>query len=187
MYSQHCSIIWPVWLNGWVFVCELSGCGFKSRCTYLNFGYGTCFERRVSSYSGKYRVRIDSETRTSHDKNIQLNQPYRKNYSQHNSIIWPVWLNVRVFVCELSGYGFESRCSFLTCRCGACFKQRVPWHWSKYTILIHSETRTWLDKNIKSNAPYRKLLTTQPNHWANLAKWLSVRLKTKMFWVRFSL
>ena len=27
-YSQHCSIIWPVWLNGWVFVCELSGCGF---------------------------------------------------------------------------------------------------------------------------------------------------------------
>ena len=27
-YSQHSSIIWPVWLNGWVFVHELSGCGF---------------------------------------------------------------------------------------------------------------------------------------------------------------
>ena len=32
-------------------------------------------------------------------------------YSQHNSIIWPIWLNGRVFVYELSGCGFESRCS----------------------------------------------------------------------------
>ena len=36
-YSQHCSIIWPVWLNGWAFVYELSGCGFESSCSYLNF------------------------------------------------------------------------------------------------------------------------------------------------------
>ena len=34
-YSQHSSIIWPVWLNGWVFVYELSGCGFESRCSHL--------------------------------------------------------------------------------------------------------------------------------------------------------
>ena len=33
----HCSIIWPVWLNGWVFLYELSGCGFESRCSDLNF------------------------------------------------------------------------------------------------------------------------------------------------------
>ena len=25
-----------VWLNGWVFVCELSVCGFKSRCCHSN-------------------------------------------------------------------------------------------------------------------------------------------------------
>ena len=25
-YSQHGSIIWPVWLNGWVFFYELGGC-----------------------------------------------------------------------------------------------------------------------------------------------------------------
>ena len=31
-YSQHNSIIWPVWLNAWVFVYKLSGCGFESRC-----------------------------------------------------------------------------------------------------------------------------------------------------------
>ena len=34
-YSQHSSIIWPVWLNGWVFVYELSGCVFESSCSHL--------------------------------------------------------------------------------------------------------------------------------------------------------
>ena len=34
-YSQHSSIIWPVWLNGWVFVYELNGCGFESSCNKL--------------------------------------------------------------------------------------------------------------------------------------------------------
>ena len=28
-YSQHNAIIWPVWLNVWVFVYKLSGCGFE--------------------------------------------------------------------------------------------------------------------------------------------------------------
>ena len=26
----------PVWLNGWVFIYKLSGCGFKSCCSHLN-------------------------------------------------------------------------------------------------------------------------------------------------------
>ena len=34
-YSQHSSIIWPVWLNGWMFFYELSGCGFESCCCHL--------------------------------------------------------------------------------------------------------------------------------------------------------
>ena len=33
-HSQHSSIMWPVWLNGCVFVYELSGCGFESRCSH---------------------------------------------------------------------------------------------------------------------------------------------------------
>ena len=37
-YSQFSSIIWSVWPNGWVFVYELSGCGFKSRCSHLKGG-----------------------------------------------------------------------------------------------------------------------------------------------------
>ena len=35
-YSQHSSIICPVWLNGWVFVYELSGCGFESCCSHIS-------------------------------------------------------------------------------------------------------------------------------------------------------
>ena len=34
-YSQHRSIIWPVWLNGWVFSDELGGCGFESCSCHL--------------------------------------------------------------------------------------------------------------------------------------------------------
>ena len=64
-------IIWSVWLNGWVFVYELSGCGFESRCSHLNFRFCACFELGVPWHSGNYRVWIGSETRTWHDKNIQ--------------------------------------------------------------------------------------------------------------------
>ena len=70
-YSEHSSIIWPVWLNGWVFVYELSGCGFESSCSHLNFRFRACFEQRVSWHSGNYKVWIHSEMRTWHDKNIQ--------------------------------------------------------------------------------------------------------------------
>ena len=50
--AKNCS----VWLNGWVFVYELSVCGFKSRCSYLNFKYRGCFKQRVPWISGNYRV-----------------------------------------------------------------------------------------------------------------------------------
>ena len=63
-YSQHSSIIWSVWLNGWVLVCKLSGCGFESYCSNLNFKYRACFKQRVSWHSGNYRVWIQSITRT---------------------------------------------------------------------------------------------------------------------------
>ena len=38
---------WPIWLNGCVFVDELSGCVFESRYCHLNFRYGACFEQGV--------------------------------------------------------------------------------------------------------------------------------------------
>ena len=77
-YSQLSSIIWPVWLNGWVFVYELSGCGFESRCSHLIFRYGACFEQGVPWHSGNCRVWIHSQTRTWHDKNIQWKKVFCK-------------------------------------------------------------------------------------------------------------
>ena len=70
-YSQHSSIIWSVWLNGWMLVDESSGCGFESSWSHLNFRFRACFEQGLSWHSGNYRVWIQSETRTWHDQNIQ--------------------------------------------------------------------------------------------------------------------
>ena len=47
---------WPVWLNGWLFVYELNGCGFESHCSHLNFRYQPCFEQGVPWHSGNYIV-----------------------------------------------------------------------------------------------------------------------------------
>ena len=48
-YSQHSSIIWPVWLNGQVFVYELSGCGFEFSCRRFLKPFWTC-ERNDNNY-----------------------------------------------------------------------------------------------------------------------------------------
>ena len=36
-YPQQSSIIWSVWSNGWVFIYELSGCGFESSCSHIKW------------------------------------------------------------------------------------------------------------------------------------------------------
>ena len=51
----------------------------------------------------------------------------------------------------------------------ACFEQEVPWDFGNYIVQIPSETCTWHDKNIQSNAPYRYLLSLRN-------KWLWVRI-----------
>ena len=109
-YSQHSSIIWPVWLNSWVFVYKLSGCGFQSHCSHLNFRYGACFKKGVPWHSDKYECGFT--LKHVHDMIKTYSQMYcTDNHSQHNSIIWPVWLNGWVLVYKLSGCGFESCCS----------------------------------------------------------------------------
>ena len=55
-HSQHSSIIWPVWPNGWAFVYEPSGFGFESCCSHLNFRCRACFEQGELWHSGNYRV-----------------------------------------------------------------------------------------------------------------------------------
>ena len=59
-----------VWWNGWVFVYELSGSGFESSFSRLNFRFRACFEQGVPWHSGTYRVWIHSKMRTLHDKKI---------------------------------------------------------------------------------------------------------------------
>ena len=39
-----------------LFVYELSGCWFESRCCHLNFRYRTCFEQEVPWHLGNYIV-----------------------------------------------------------------------------------------------------------------------------------
>ena len=72
----------------WVFLYELSGSGFKSSCSHLNFKFRTCFKQGVPSHSGNcfeqavywhsgnYKVWIYSERRW-HDKDIKSNAWYR--------------------------------------------------------------------------------------------------------------
>ena len=46
-YSQLTSITSSVWPNGSVLVYEISGFGFESRYSQLNFRYCACFEQGV--------------------------------------------------------------------------------------------------------------------------------------------
>ena len=55
-----------------------------------------------------------------------------------------------MFVYELRGCEFESRCSHLTFRYPASFEQGSSWHLGNYRVWIHSEVRTWHDKNIQT-------------------------------------
>ena len=103
-------------------------------------------------------------------------------YWQFNLIIWSFLPNGWVLVYGRSASGLESRCSHLIFSFLACLEQGVPAHSGKYRLLIHSETCTWHDKNIQSDALYRQVLATQLNHLVSLAKLLSVRLSTKWFW-----
>ena len=122
------------------------------------------------------------------DMTETYSQMYREDKcSEHSWIIWSVEPNGWVFVYELSGFGFKSSCSHLIFRISACFEQGVPSHFGNYRVWIHSQMRKWHDKNVQSNAPYRKVLSTQLNHLVTWAKCLSVRLQTKWFWARIQL
>ena len=98
-YSQESRVLWSVFLNGWVFVYELSGCGFKSSCSDLNFRFCGCFEQEVPFHSGNYRVWIYSETRTWHGRNIQSNVPHRLLLTIEQSLMFSLskWLSVRLW------------------------------------------------------------------------------------------
>ena len=66
----HLDLVFIQWIF-WVLVYELSGSGFESSCSHLNFRFRASFEQEVPWHSGNYRTWIHSKTRTWHDKKIQ--------------------------------------------------------------------------------------------------------------------
>ena len=129
-YSQHSPIIWPIWLNAWVFNYKLSGCGFESCCCHLNFTCGACFKQGLPWHSGKLKSGFTLNLVC--DMIVTYSQMHHTDkYSQHSPIIWPIWLNAWVFNYKLSGCGFESCCCHLNFTCGTCFEQGVPWYSGK--------------------------------------------------------
>ena len=89
-----------------MFVYKLSGCGFVSHCSHLNFRYGACFEQGVPWNSDKYECGFTLKHVPDMIKTYSQ-MHCTDNHSQHSSIIGPVWLNGY----KLSGCGFQSHCS----------------------------------------------------------------------------
>ena len=106
--TQSSSIIWPVWLNCWVFVHKLRGCGFES----LKLQILWLFQPMSSLTFRQLRVWIDSDMHMWHDKNIQSNVPNRwvlATQLNHlaslakwlSACLWSKWLWVRVLLQSL--------------------------------------------------------------------------------------
>ena len=65
----------------------------KGTLNHLNFRFRACFEQEVPWYSGNYSVWIHSETRTWHDKSIQLVIPIDITYKSISGFkLIPPWL-----------------------------------------------------------------------------------------------
>ena len=152
-YSQQISIIWPVWLNGWVFVYELSDCGFKS-LLHLNFRYSSGWSKEFLDFQTNYRVYIHYKTRTWNDKNIQSNAQYRlvlttrlnhlESLAKCLSVrLGTTWLWVRILL-------LSHKTSYMA---SALSKEFLDIQ-ANHRAWIHSETCTLNDNNIQSIVPY---------------------------------
>ena len=110
--KQGSSIIWLVWLNGWVFVYELSACGFESHCSHLNFRYLACFKQE-EFLDIQATIECGFTLKRGRDMIRTCNQMHcTDKYSRHSSINWPIWLNGWVFVYKLVAWMWRN--SFLT-------------------------------------------------------------------------
>ena len=103
------STIWPNWLvrqNGWVVVCKLSGSGFESSCSHLNFRFRARFEQGVPWHSGNYSVWIHSEMFMWYDKNIQVFLVHLSNFGA-KTFFWKIQLLL------ITSYRFFAPCQNL--------------------------------------------------------------------------
>ena len=132
-----------------MFLYELIGCGFESRCSHLSLDFAPVSSKEFLDIQAT--IECGFTLKQVCDMIKTYSQMHRiDKYLPHSSTIWPIWLNGWVFVYDLRGCGFESRCSPLNFRFRTCFEQGVSWHLWNYGVWIHFETRTWHDKNIQS-------------------------------------
>ena len=134
------------------FVDKLSSCRFESCCRHLKFMFRDCFEEGVPWHSGNYRVWVNSKTRTWHDKNMSL-MSHTDKFSEPCKSTCKVWLN---------GWMLRTKCLLvrvslqpLKVSISHMLRAMRSLIFSYYSVLIYSETRTWHDEKIQSNARYR--------------------------------
>ena len=75
-YSKHKSIIRSARLNGWVLVCQLSGCGFTCRWSHLIFSYDPDSTKEFLDIQANHMVLVHSGSRRWHYNNIHSNVTY---------------------------------------------------------------------------------------------------------------
>ena len=141
-YSQRSSIIKPLWLNGWVFIYELTSWWFESSWSHLNLRFhNTWHDQNIQSNAplaatltwdfapSQTDVFLDIEVviergvtpkRVLEMIRTYIQMYHTHKYSHYSPIIWPVWLNGWVFVYLLTSCVFECSCSHLN------FTSRVP-------------------------------------------------------------
>ena len=138
-YSQHTSLVWPVWLNNWVFVYRLSSCWFEFRCSHLTFRYRTCSNQGVLDIQATIECRFT--LKCIRDMIVTYTQmhctdKYSQITTQLNHLASLVkWLNVSLRTSWLCG--LKSRCSqqlHINCK-----RKKCRWL-SKYV----KKTITWL-------------------------------------------
>ena len=86
-YLQHSLIIYPVWLNGWVFVYEQIGFGFESRCGHLNIESGTVIYQQYSP-EGKHEIAYAIPSTKSGTETNSSRLVIRSRFKKINTKIW---------------------------------------------------------------------------------------------------
>ena len=150
-YSEDSLTIYPVWPNRWVFIYKLSDSGFESSCCHSQ-----SFADFAAASSKEFLdIQKTAECGFTLKRLVTWHKPIVKfnvQISTHNTA-QSFGQFSQMVECFLQTKSFWVRVQ-LTFKFRACFGQGVPWHPRNYRVWIHSETRTWHDKNIQSNSPF---------------------------------
>ena len=137
-YSEQSSIIRPAWPNGWVFIFEPSGSGFKSSCSHLNLRISRLL-RAWSSLTFRLLECVYSLWKRVRDMPRTYSQMHRTDkYSEqlNHLVSLAKWLSVHL---QTKWFWVRVQLLHLNFRFCACFEQGPPWHSGNYRVWIHPE------------------------------------------------